>query len=210
MRLLAVNTAGTSTEVALIDGSKIYSFRDDQYRHASAELLPAVDRLLAEAGMTLDDMDGFGVCIGPGSFTGIRIGLATVRAFCYATDRRAVAVNTGEVLAYNTTTDAESIVSLWDAGNGYAYAAAYEGGTMRELLPPKCLTIPEAEAFLKTVDEPFVVSTDTVMQSYGTVGKDFGLAAAVCRRAKSNDWLSYNALLPLYVRISQAEQNAHN
>ena len=210
MRLLAVNTAGTSTEVAVIDGDKVYAFRDEQYRHASAELLPAVDRLLKEAGLTLKDMDGFGVCVGPGSFTGIRIGLATVRAFCYATGKQAVAVNTGEVLAYNTKTDAESIVSLWDAGNGYAYAAAYEGGTMRELLPPKCLTIPEAEAFLKTVDEPFVVSTDTVMQAYGMIGREFGLAAAVRRRAECGAWLPYNGLLPLYVRVSQAEQNAHN
>lgn len=210
MNILAINTAGTRTEVAVMAGGREWSFQDEQFRQASAELMPAVDRLMREANLRPPDLDVLGVCIGPGSFTGIRIGLSAVRAMAYALGRKAVTVNLGEVLAYNMETDADSIVSVWDAGNGNAYVAAYENRTFRELLSPRCLTVAQAETFIKTIDEPYAVSTDAVMQSFGTVGMRFGLSRAVRAKIEAGMRLSYTELLPLYVRVSQAEQNARS
>lgn len=210
MRILAVNTAGLATEIALIDGDRTFDYRDDRFRQASAELMPAADRLFRDAGFTVRDADAFAVCVGPGSFTGIRIGLSAVRAFCFALGKPAIAVNMGEVLAYNILTDADSIISVWDAGNGFAYLAAYENPTMHELLAPRCVKENEVQAFLSEIDEPFAVSTDTKMRRFGTVGQEFGLAAAVRARALTGAFVGYGQLLPQYVRKSQAEENARD
>lgn len=208
MRLVAVNTSGLSLEIAVTDGDRTYAFRDDRFRQASAELMPAMDALLKEAGFSVRDADAFGVCVGPGSFTGIRIGLSAVRALCYALGKRAVAVNMGEVLAYNILTDADSIVPVWDAGNGYAYIAAYENRSMRELLAPCVLKETQVEAFLADIDEPYVTVTDAKMRRFGGAGTAFGLDRAVRAGAERGEFLSYEQLQPLYVRRSQAEENA--
>ena len=81
MRLLAIDTSGRALSAALAeDGEVIASFGVDEGKNHSLTLLPNLQRLLQEQQLTLDQMDAFAVTIGPGSFTGLRIGLATVKA----------------------------------------------------------------------------------------------------------------------------------
>ena len=88
MNYVMFNTAGKTTEILLSAFGKEEYFSDENCRAASQILLPALDKMLDDAGARLSDMDFFGCVIGPGSFTGIRIGAVTVKTLCYALKKR--------------------------------------------------------------------------------------------------------------------------
>ncbi|MCX4314398.1 MAG: tRNA (adenosine(37)-N6)-threonylcarbamoyltransferase complex dimerization subunit type 1 TsaB, partial [Clostridia bacterium] len=92
--------------------------------NASVSLMPAIDKLLTDAGMALSEIDAIACVIGPGSFTGIRIGVSAARAMCYALGKPAVAVNYLQSLAYNERADGvDKILCVCDGSNGTAYLA---------------------------------------------------------------------------------------
>lgn len=102
MLLLAVETATQRQSVALLDGSTVLARSDeDAARSHAKKLVPAVDRLLAGNGLTLSSLGALAVSIGPGSFTGLRVGLATMLAFRSVTGLPLVAVPTLEAMAWN-------------------------------------------------------------------------------------------------------------
>lgn len=203
MRIVAVNTAGTATEVAVIDDEKEFYYRDPDHRRASTALLPAIERITAESGVTLRECDAFAVVVGPGSFTGIRIGLSTMRSFAYALEKPLIPVNLCEVTAYNKAYGG-NILSVTDAGNGYCYLAEYDRD-MREILAPCCKTALETEAYIKAREGLCEVHTDSITTvRFGGVSTGQGLLKAVRRHAA--DTVSFSDAVPLYIRKSQAEQ----
>lgn len=104
MRLLAIDTSGRALSAALAeDGEVIASFGVDEGKNHSLTLLPNLQRLLQEQQLTLDQMDAFAVTIGPGSFTGLRIGLATVKAWGQALEKPLVAISTLDAAAASAT-----------------------------------------------------------------------------------------------------------
>jgi tRNA threonylcarbamoyladenosine biosynthesis protein TsaB len=124
--ILAIETASETGGVALVEGARVLGERrigGHAPRHA-AELLAALDALLAEIGRPLEDADPIALSIGPGSFTGLRIGLATALGLCFGTDRQIVAVPTLAALSTQSS-DGEPIVPLLDARKGQVYAGRY-------------------------------------------------------------------------------------
>ncbi len=112
----------------------------------SERLLPALDRLLQDAGVTLETLQGLAVSIGPGSFTGLRIGLSTAKGLAYATGLPLVGVPTLEVLAWSVPYVAVPVCPVLDARKQEVYAALYryEHGALSEVmeaaaLPPETL-----------------------------------------------------------------------
>ena len=129
-RLLLIDTCGETAGVALSLGEQILYSEDLARGGASAEIVSAVRRLLSGAGWTLQDLDAIGVVRGPGSFTGVRAGLAVAKGFCIAVGLPLAAVSRLEVLA-----DAASLqqgFAALDAGRGELYVR--EIGTGREWL----------------------------------------------------------------------------
>lgn len=92
----------------------------------SARLIPAIDQLYRKGGVTLDDTDLFAVVNGPGLFTGIRIGMATVKGLCFQTGRPVVTVNSLRALAEESRCGDQRVYSLWDARRREVYFAGYE------------------------------------------------------------------------------------
>ena len=217
MKFLAINTAGSGVEAALyIDGVTVFE-SDSEFRKASAVLLPFIDKLLSGANLTLKELDFIAVVTGPGSFTGIRIGLSAARAFAQFTGVRLVPVTYAEVLAYNTTETnrAETIVTVSDAANGFAYIAAFDE-KMRFVLPPEVLKTAQVKKFLDTVDESCAVCFDgaaeaLVADSGKTTVKPKTDCTALIRAAlyafQARGAVPYAQVAPLYVRQSQAEIN---
>jgi tRNA threonylcarbamoyladenosine biosynthesis protein TsaB len=97
MRILGLDTATAGCSATLIDGDDVRAARREIMRRGQSErLIPMVQDVMAEAGLTLHDLDGFGVTTGPGAFTGLRIGLAAARGFALATGKPAVGIGTFE------------------------------------------------------------------------------------------------------------------
>ena len=207
MRYLAVDTASKSMKVLLVyDDKKTYVELSD-FKVASVSLMPTIDRCLSELDVQLSDLDFFACVIGPGSFTGIRIGMATIKAFAYVYSKPVVPVTSLELLAYNNSGE-ETILSIMDASNGMRYVAVYDE-LMNVLLSPSCLSTSELQEFLLTVDEPYGAYIDEVLSSEikGTVPKNFEKAFS---RAVENNFrsaLDGNLLEPIYIRKPQAERD---
>lgn len=132
-RLLLIDTCGETAGVALCRGDEVISAEDLTRGGASAEILQAIRRLLlTQLGWKLSDLDAIGVVCGPGSFTGIRAGLATAKGLCEAVNLRLAAVSRLEVLA-----DAAAMTdgcAILDAGRGELYVRDINTG--REWLSP--------------------------------------------------------------------------
>jgi tRNA threonylcarbamoyladenosine biosynthesis protein TsaB len=151
--LLAIETATRVCSVALARGEELIASRSDaDARLHSERLLPMVDALLADAGARLADVEAFAVSIGPGSFTGLRIGLATVKAFAFRDGRPVAAVSTLAALCASAAADAGEapVAALLDARRGACYAACVSraGAPRADLLADCVLTPAELAAKL--------------------------------------------------------------
>ncbi len=99
--LLAIDTATRTISIALYDGVQIWAEQTWQsHRQHTVELMPNITRQMALCHISSSDLSGIAVSIGPGSFSGMRVGLATAKAFCYAKDIPLVGISSLEVAAY--------------------------------------------------------------------------------------------------------------
>ena len=121
MKILSIETAGNICGVALTEDDRLIKevLLDDGNTH-SVKLMPLIDKLLSETNTKISDIELFACDIGPGSFTGIRIGVSTVKAFMDVTNKKAVGITSLETLAYNIDTE-EIVCSLIDAKNENVY-----------------------------------------------------------------------------------------
>ena len=128
MRVLAIDTTTTRGSVALVeDGQGAGEVRVVTADGHSRWLLPAVEQLLHQAGRPAQDLDGFAVTTGPGSFTGQRVGLATVQGLALGSRRPCVGLSALDVLA-SLAGEEGPVVALMDAWRDEVYACVYEAG----------------------------------------------------------------------------------
>lgn len=139
MRVLAVDTTTPSGSVALIEDDRVLGeVGIESPATHSTRLLVSVDLLLKAQGLTIGDVDGFAVSPGPGSFTGLRIGLSTVKAFAFATGKPVAAVSSLLALASKHRGEKARLVGpMFDAKKGEIYAALFELGprSLRPVIP---------------------------------------------------------------------------
>jgi tRNA threonylcarbamoyladenosine biosynthesis protein TsaB len=135
--VLAVDTTTPAGGVALLRNTKLIAeFNHDSSTTFSERLLPAVQFILKSSGVAIEDIDGFAVAVGPGSFTGIRIGLSTIKSFAYASGKPVAPVSTLTALAMKLFPSCRMICPLIDAKKKEIYAALYEsrGGRLEEII----------------------------------------------------------------------------
>jgi tRNA threonylcarbamoyladenosine biosynthesis protein TsaB len=220
--LLAVETATRVMSVALLDGERVVAeISSDDARVHSERLLPGIDRLLELAGISLDQVGAFAVSIGPGSFTGLRIGLATVKAFALDERRPVVAVPTLAALCAVAAGASGPVAALLDARRGEAYAAAVAaaGDPEPNQLPDSVFT-PEALAAALPPHTTLVIGEDAAPFAEKLVALRPDLRALAAgggvARAARVGWLGRKllaagqaapaaALVPRYLRRAEAE-----
>jgi tRNA threonylcarbamoyladenosine biosynthesis protein TsaB len=166
--LLAIETATRATGAALLRGeTRIGVTRNSAGRPAAEVLLPAIDGLLRDHGVGLADLGGFAISIGPGSFTGLRVGLATLKGLAFGGDQPVALVSTLAALAQTSPDPTLPAVALLDARRGEAYAAVFElGGSepgvrlaegvydpevLAGKLPSECVLVGETEPFAAAI-----------------------------------------------------------
>ena len=142
MRLLVCDTSNSNCSAGIFEDGKdiCYELSFETLTH-SETFMPLVHRIMLKAGMKHEDLDGYAVTVGPGSFTGIRIGVSAVKGMALASGKKCIAVSSTEALARScenvTMTPREEtlIVPAIDARNNRVFAQAAEDDTLKALLP---------------------------------------------------------------------------
>lgn len=129
MNILAIETTGKYAGVSLAKDECLFTKKNENEMEHLAKILPMAKELLIENKLQIDDIDAMAVSIGPGSFTGMRIGIAFARSIAQAKDIRCIAVNTLEAFTFSKgfeQVDAVFCAPMLDARRGQVYAALYE------------------------------------------------------------------------------------
>lgn len=186
MNILYVNTTTSDLVVALVKENDIISVSQKAMgvKHSEA-LCNKVDELLKTAKLTFNDIDAYACAVGPGSFTGIRIGIATIKGYATAFPKPFISVNCLEAIAYSANCEGNGF-SVIDAGNGY-YLYSYIHGTIPYVIPYD--------------DEAIMICT----RADGAVDYLDGAANIIRDKFRKGDF--DESLNPLYIRKSQAELN---
>jgi tRNA threonylcarbamoyladenosine biosynthesis protein TsaB len=215
MRVLAVETSTLSGGAALLDGERVIgeSTLDVRLTH-SERLMAAIDRLLSDAGWTARDLDGLAVTVGPGSFTGLRVGLSTVKGLALALSVPVAAVPTLDAMAAMLPFAALPVCPVLDARKREVYASRYrwDGLDMRREWEYLAIAPDELDARL---DEPVIVVGDGADAIHSPLARHVkpprrGPAPAVVgalghARLASGDTVAVADLVPIYLRPSEAE-----
>lgn len=223
MNILMIDTSGPACGVALVrDGKIAYEAALEIGMTHSQRLMPMVDAALAMAGMTMEQIDLFGAVVGPGSFTGVRIGVSTVKALAHAAGKPCIGIDALEALAMNVPTFDGVICPILDARAQQVYGAIFTPG-----VPPERLcedTAQKLTEFLDRVEETgrrAIFVGDGVAVSEKTIAERMGdravfapmaqrglraACAALLAQAYADKAQDYISLLPLYLRAPQAER----
>ena len=223
MVILAFDSSAKAASVALCRDGKLVS----QYYQASGlthsrTLLPMAEDLVKNADLTLKDIDAVAVAHGPGSFTGVRIGVSAVKGLCWGLDIPAIGVSTLEAMAYNGECAPEGsiICCAMDARRGQVYNAlfTFENGELKRLSRDRAIGLDELGAELLEMKKQVFVVGDGAELCYNYIDK-IGISAVlapenvrnqtawgVCRAALGKEPVPARDIIPVYLRLSQAER----
>jgi tRNA threonylcarbamoyladenosine biosynthesis protein TsaB len=127
MKVLALDTSTKEASVAVVENNILLGeYTLNHNKTHSQNLVPMINDLLLNLGLEAKDIDMFAVSIGPGSFTGLRIGVVTAKALAYALDKAIIGIPTLDVLAYNIPFCQNIICPIIDARNNRVYTALYK------------------------------------------------------------------------------------
>lgn len=221
MNLLALDTAGKTAAVAVLrDDTLLYEAQCNNGLTHSETLLPMIDTALKACGLTVDDLDVLGVTNGPGSFTGLRIGLAAVKGLAFPRETLCAPVSTLEALAAAHTGEGTVLCAL-DARRAQVYSAAFDLATHSRLLEDDARAVADLADFVENCKKPLFFVGDGASLCYNKYGSVPGVlqapaalrggrAAAVAlvakQMAEAGKAVLPEALLPDYHRLSQAER----
>ncbi|HEX2817303.1 MAG TPA: tRNA (adenosine(37)-N6)-threonylcarbamoyltransferase complex dimerization subunit type 1 TsaB [Phenylobacterium sp.] len=157
--VLGLDTCLSSCSVAVLDGERVLGrAREVMARGHQERLAPMARQMMAEAGLAFDKLDRIAVTVGPGSFTGLRVGIAFAKGLALALDLPAVGIGTLEALAADAAQESGGLViPAIDARRGQLYLQAFEDG--RALMAPDALTVEVAAARLAELSQgrPFTL-----------------------------------------------------
>ncbi len=228
MIILAIDSTAKTSTVALTDNEKLIglSVLNTNNTH-STTLLPSVENMLSGAGMTVDDIELFVCSAGPGSFTGVRIGAATVKGLAFAGNKKCIGVSSLQALAMNITSGSGIVCAVMDARRNQLYNALFEisEGSLRRLTPDRVITKDELSAELSEykgkiyiVGDGYAIAKEALCsldcpETSETVKYHNAYSVALlglknyCALSESEkEGLTAATLSPVYLRASQAER----
>lgn len=223
MKILAIDSSACSASVAVTQDYKILSecCINAGLTH-SQTLMPMVDFAVKNAGLKISDIDLFAASSGPGSFTGVRIGIAALKGIADAVGGVCAGVSTLEAMAYNAVGTDCTAVCCMDARCKQIYTAAFdiEKENIKRLTNDEAIAIEDMRQRLNTYKKPVILLGDGAELVYGQL-KDsvddmrlsshnmrFQRAVGVAFAAQSGNYKRQSAaeLVPSYLRLSQAER----
>ena len=224
MKLLALESSARAASCAVLeDGAPLASAWQATGLTHSRTLLPMVEEMLRSSELAVQDMDAFAVAAGPGSFTGLRIGVSAVKGLAWAAEKPCIPVSTLEAMAWPLAHLEGSIVCAMDARRQQIYNAAFHGGggELKRLREDRAISLEEAAGDLGALDGPMYIVGDgaELCRDFFTregiscelapgqlrLQSAVGAAMAAWRRWPEG-CVSAQELVPTYLRLSQAER----
>ena len=233
MIIFAMDTSAAAASCALLEDDRpIAQFYTDAHLTHSQTIMPMVESLLSCSHMTIQQVDLFAASVGPGSFTGLRIGVAAVKGMAQVLDKPCIAVSALEGLAYNLCGPDAIVCPIMDARRGQVYTGIYEfcGNELVVLEDQMAISIEELGDHLKKYDKRIIFLgdgvpvfrarlTDEILAEEIKAGRDIQFAPANMNRQRAASvgtlGLRYYAAgktetamehEPDYLRLSQAER----
>lgn len=214
--ILAIDSSAITASAALTDGDKVLKseFVNAGLTH-SETLLPMIKRVLQ--GADISALDGIAITAGPGSFTGVRIGVATAKGIAFKNDIPCISVSTLEAIAHNFTNENCIVCAVMDARRMQFYNALFEikNGRCIRLCNDRAIAIEDLKKELKGYDK-VVIAGDGARLCYENLGlenavlapddKIYQNAVSVARAAENKEKIPASQLMPVYLRQSQAER----
>lgn len=200
MNYLAIDTSGNHLTAVLSVDEKIYEkFLPSSGVNHSVELMVCVEELFSAANVTPNEVDVFCSVVGPGSFTGIRIGVATIKGFADPTNKKVLAVTSFDTIAYNKT--CEKVLAVINAHHDNFYVCGYENGKVS--LQPSFTNLEQVKELSKEYKLLSYEPIDGLMVEI--VSPLEGLKKAIEHNI-ANASGDVNSVKPFYLRLSQAEE----
>ena len=225
MKILALDSSATAASVAIVEGESIIGqfFINTKLTH-SQTLMPMIQSLLDCTCTKIEDIDLFAVCVGPGSFTGIRIGVSAVKGIAMALNKPCVGVSTLDAMSYNLMGSDCIVCAVMDARCNQVYTATYDikEGNINKLNKDCAISIDELGNNLKAFDKKIIFIGDGAELCYNKMYQKcpniylavehlryqnaVGVAYAGLKLYNQGKSISAAELMPVYLRPPQAER----
>ena len=214
--LLSLDSSAVTASVALTDGDRVIKseFVNSGLTH-SETLLPMVKRVMGDNEFS--SIDAVAITAGPGSFTGVRIGVATVKGIAFAGNIPCYGVSTLEAIAYNFVDENCVVCAVMDARRMQFYNAIFkvENGIVSRITPDRAISIDDLREELKQYDSVIIAGDGAALCSQNIALDNCKIAAddkiyqnalSVAKCVKNKKAIAPSALMPVYLRQSQAER----
>ena len=224
MLVFGIDTCCMAATAALVAEDRLVAqtVQNNKKTH-SQRIMPMIEQMLYQAEIELSDIDCFAAAAGPGSFTGVRIGVATVKALAHAAGKPCVAVSTLQALANNVACFDGIICPIMDARRNQVYNALFKGESMKRITEDRAISIDDLLSELKETEGKIIFNGDGVAVFADKIKEELGeravfarrmqmmnLAASVaeigCDMLERGETIEYTELSPQYLRLSQAER----
>lgn len=224
MKILAIDCSGKPVSAAVLCDDKIisYTFSDINLTH-SQTLFPIIESTLEAAKLKLSDIEALGVSTGPGSFTGLRIGIASIKGIAEPNNLKCVGVSTLQAAAYMFRGENAIVCPAIDARCSQVYNALFEvnGDTVTRLCDDRAIMIDELIKELKEYkDKKIVLCCDAAKTLFDMIKSDnirlappllmfqnaVGVGLYADKAIKNGDYTDAQGLLPAYLKLPQAER----
>ena len=225
MLILAFETSAKAGSVALMQDGKLLaeSYQNTGLTH-SQTLLSMAESMINSCGLTPQEVQAVAVAAGPGSFTGVRIGVAAAKGFAWGLELPCCGVSTLEAMAENLGIYEGTVVCTMDARRSQVYNALFraEGGKLQRITPDRAISLEELGAELSQISGPLYLVGDGSELTFRTLGpavsnmilppehklhqRAAGVAAVAERMLLSGEICNAQSLQPNYLRLSQAER----
>lgn len=227
MKVLALDSSSIVATVALIDEERVIGeIIINHKKNHSEKLMPIIQQLLDGVEEKIEDVDAFGVCIGPGSFTGIRIGMSTAKALAQAGSKPLIGISTLEGLAFQLPYSRGVICPILDAQRNQIYTGLYkwEGDQLFSIEEDQAIGAEEWIEKIKDRTEDIHLVGDGIVKFSSLFQEKLGekvsiapsivrmprassIASLALQRVQKGESTDYKDVVPHYIRKSQAEQN---
>ena len=225
MKILALESSAVACSVCLTEDEELIaqSYENSGMTH-SKTLLPMAEELLKNCGVALGDVDVIAAAAGPGSFTGLRIGISAAKGLAWALDKPCAKVSTLEAVAWNLSVCAGEICPVMDARRNQVYNARFSSDreNITRLTPDRAIALEELARELKNGGQPQILVGDGAQLCYNYCMKEglpvrmapanlrfqdaWGVARAALDQARQGKLITAGELAPEYHRLSQAER----